>query len=114
MLSIQHKFNNLIRLCDKTEQLLSLNYYHSHTSTLVSIRGEPTPKKEISSLHAHVNLFGSIWWNGFVFHPFYGWLNSEIYCEAVNQALSLNLREQNGYLYISDGISWHRSVQFEE
>ena len=37
-----------------------------------------------------------------------------MYCEAVNQALSGNLRELNGYLYISDGINWHRSAQFKD
>ncbi|CAF0993582.1 unnamed protein product [Rotaria sp. Silwood1] len=77
-------------------------------------RREPTPKKEISSLRAHVNLIGFIWWNGFVFRRFNGWLNSDTYCETVNQALSKNLWELNGYLYVSDGISWHRSAQFNE
>ena len=86
-----------------------------HTQQIVWCkRGEPTPKKEISSLRAHVNLIGFIWWNGFVFRRFHGWLNSETYCEVVNQALSGSLRELNGYSYISDGISWHRSAQFEK
>ncbi|CAF1125788.1 unnamed protein product [Rotaria sordida] len=33
-------------------------------------RGESTPKREISSLRAHVNLIGFIWWNGYVFCRF--------------------------------------------
>ncbi|CAF4884930.1 unnamed protein product, partial [Rotaria sp. Silwood2] len=53
-------------------------------------RGEPTPKKEISSLRAHVNLIGFIWWNGYVFRRFNGWLNSDTYCETVNEILSGN------------------------
>jgi transposase len=77
-------------------------------------RGEPTPKKEISSLRAHVNLIGFIWWNGYVFRRFNGWLNSDTYCETVNEILSGNLRELNGFLYISDRIRWHRSAQFQQ
>ena len=48
------------------------------------------------------------------FVDFNGWLHSETYSEAVNQALSGNLGELNGYSYVSDGTSWHRSAQFEE
>ncbi|CAF1563824.1 unnamed protein product [Rotaria sp. Silwood1] len=76
-------------------------------------RGEPTPKKEISSLRAHVNLIGFIWWDGYVFYRFDNWLNSDTYCDTVNEALSANLRQLNGYLYISDGVRWHRSAQFK-
>lgn len=77
-------------------------------------RGEPTPKKEISSLRAHVGLIGLIWWNGYVFRRYDGWLNSDTYFETVSEMLSGNLRELNGFLYVSDGISWHRSVQFKQ
>ena len=77
-------------------------------------RGEPTPRKEISSLRAHVNLIGFIWWNGYVFRRFDGWLNSDTYFKTVSEMLSGNLRELNGFLYVSDGISWHRSVQFKQ
>ncbi len=52
-------------------------------------RGEPTPKKEISSLRAHVNIIGFIWWNGYIFRRFNGWLNSDTYCETVNASPSL-------------------------
>ena len=60
-------------------------------------RGEPTPKKEISSLRAHVNLIGLIWWNGYIFRRFDGWLNSDTYFETVNEMLSGNLRELDGF-----------------
>ncbi|CAF3958476.1 unnamed protein product [Rotaria sordida] len=76
-------------------------------------RGEPTPRKEISSLRAHVNLIGFIWWDGYVFYRFDNWLNSDTYCDTVNEALSANLRQLNGHLYISDGVRWHRSAQFK-
>jgi hypothetical protein len=36
------------------------------------------------------------------------------YCETVNEILSGNLRELNGFLYVSDGIRWHRSAQFKQ
>ena len=36
--SIQHKSNNLIKLYDRTQQLLALNYDHSHSSTLGNVR----------------------------------------------------------------------------
>ncbi|CAF4452259.1 unnamed protein product [Rotaria sp. Silwood2] len=76
-------------------------------------RGESTPKKEISSLRAHVNLIGFIWWNDYVFRRFDNWLNSDTYCDTVNEALSGNLRKLNGFLFISDGVKWHRSAQFK-
>ncbi|CAF1515077.1 unnamed protein product [Rotaria sp. Silwood1] len=76
-------------------------------------RGESTPKKEISSLRAHVNLIGFIWWNGYVFRRFDNWLNSDTYCDTVNEALSENLRKLNGFLFISDGVKCHRSTQFK-
>ncbi|CAF4088563.1 unnamed protein product [Rotaria sordida] len=60
-------------------------------------RGEPTPTKEISSLRAHVNLIGFIWWNGYVFRRFNNWLNTDSYCEIVNEALSGNLSKLNGF-----------------
>ena len=77
-------------------------------------RGEPTPKHEISSLRAHVNLIGFIWWNGYAFRRFNSWLNSDTYCETVNEVLSGNLRELSGFLYVSDGVKWHRSAQFRQ
>ena len=77
-------------------------------------RGEPTSKKEISSLRVHVNIIGFIWWNGYIFRRFNGWLNSGRYCETVNEVLCENLRELSGFLYISDGIRCHRSVQFQQ
>ena len=54
-------------------------------------RGEPTPKKEISSLRAHVNIIGFIWWNGYNFRRFNGWLNSGTYCETVNEVFMWKL-----------------------
>ncbi|CAF1443286.1 unnamed protein product, partial [Rotaria sordida] len=60
-------------------------------------RGEPTPTKEISSLRAHVNLIGFIWWNGYVFRRFNNWLNTDSYREIVNEALSGNLSKLNGF-----------------
>lgn len=77
-------------------------------------RGEPTPRKTISSLRAHVNLIGFIWWDGYVFYRFNGWLNSDTYCETVDVLLSENLPKLNGYLYVSDGVKWHRSAQFKQ
>ncbi len=76
-------------------------------------RGESTPKKEISTLRAHVNLIGFIWWNGYVFRRFDNWLNSDTYCDTVNEASSENLRKLNGFLFISDGVKWHRGAQFK-
>ncbi|CAF1066025.1 unnamed protein product [Rotaria sordida] len=77
-------------------------------------RGEPTPKKEVSSLRAHVNLIGFIWWTGYIFHRFDNWLNSDTYCDTVNEALSEHLHKFNGFLYISDGVKWHRSTKFKK
>ncbi len=74
-------------------------------------RGEPTSKKEISSLRAHINLIAFIWQNGFVFRRFNTWLNGDKYCDTVNEAFSGNLRQLNGFLYFSDGVKWHRSPQ---
>ena len=106
-----HQHTNIKKYIFEDECYLGLR----HTQQIVWCkRGEPTPKKEISSLQAHFNLIGLIWWNGFIFRRFNDWLNSETYCETVNQALSGDLRELNGYLYISDGINWHRSAQFKE
>ncbi|CAF4022951.1 unnamed protein product [Rotaria sordida] len=73
-------------------------------------RGEPTPKKEVSSLRAHVNLIGFIWWTGYIFHRFDNWLNSDTYCDTVNEALSEHLHKFNGFLYISDGVKWHTQI----
>ncbi|CAF4373017.1 unnamed protein product, partial [Rotaria sp. Silwood2] len=77
-------------------------------------RGEPTPKKTISSLRAHINLIGFIWWDGYIFYRFDQWLNSDSYCETVDLLLSEHLPQLNGYLYVSDGIKWHRSAQFKQ
>ena len=63
---------------------------------------------------AHINLIGFIWWNSYVFHQFDNWLNSDTYCDTFNEALSGNLRKLNGFLYISDGVKWHRSAQFKQ
>jgi hypothetical protein len=77
-------------------------------------RREPTPKKEISLLRAHINLIGFIWWNGFVFRRFNTWLNGDTYRNTVNEALSGHLRQLNGFSYISDGVKWHISPQFQQ
>jgi hypothetical protein len=61
----------------------------------------------------HINLIGFISWNGFVFRRFNTWLNGDTYYDTVNEALSGNLRQSNGFLYISDGVKWHRSSQFQ-
>ena len=36
------------------------------------------------------------------------WLKSD----TVNEALSANIRELNGFFYVSDGVKWYRSAQF--
>ncbi|CAF3871737.1 unnamed protein product [Rotaria sp. Silwood1] len=77
-------------------------------------QGEPTPKKTISSLRAHINLIGFIWWDAYIFYRFNQWLNSDSYCETVDLLLSEHLPQLNGYLYVSDGIKWHRSAQFKQ
>ena len=77
-------------------------------------RGESTPKKEISSLRAHINLIGFIWWNGFVFRRFNNRSNGDTYYNTVNEVLSGHLRELNGFTYISDGVKWHRRSQFQQ
>ncbi len=41
-------------------------------------------------------------------------LHTPVYCETVNEALSGYLRKLNGFLYVSDGFKWHRSVQFQQ
>ncbi|CAF5152708.1 unnamed protein product, partial [Rotaria sp. Silwood1] len=76
-------------------------------------RGESTPRKEISSVRAHINLIGFIWWNGYVFRRFDHWLNGDTYCAAVNEALSEDIEALNGFVYVSDGVKWHRSAQFK-
>ncbi len=48
------------------------------------------------------------------FHRFNTWLNDDTYCDTVNEALSGNLRQLNGFLYISDGVKWHRNFQFQQ
>ena len=40
-------------------------------------------------------------------------MNSDTYCDIVNEALSGDLRKLNGFLYVSDGVKWHRSAQFK-
>ncbi|CAF4219231.1 unnamed protein product [Rotaria sordida] len=101
-------------------ELLSLTNFNTTERTIQRYRlflgyrpRESTPKKEISSLRAHVNLIGFIWWNGYIFRRFDNWLNSDTYCDTVNEALSGNLRKLNGFLFISDGVKWHRSAQFK-
>jgi hypothetical protein len=76
--------------------------------------GEPTPKKEISSLRAHVKLIGFIWWNVYVFRRFDRWLNGDTYADLVNETLSAHIRRLNGFSYVLDGVKWHRSAQFKQ
>ncbi|CAF5131493.1 unnamed protein product, partial [Rotaria sp. Silwood1] len=33
---------------------------------------------------------------------------------TVNEALSENLRQLNGFVYISDEVKWHRSPRFQQ
>jgi hypothetical protein len=75
-------------------------------------RGEAIPRKEISSLRAHINLIGFIWWDGYVFRRFDHWLKSDTYCATVDEALSEDRKALNGFIYVSDGVKWHRSTQF--
>ena len=77
-------------------------------------RGEPTPRKEISSLRAYINLIGFIWWNGYVFCRCNTWLNSDTYCNTVSESLSEHLGQLNGFSYISDAVKWHGSSQFQQ
>ena len=74
--------------------------------------GEATPRKEISSLRAQINLIGFIWWDGYVFRRFDHWLKSDTYCATVNEALSEDIKTLNGFIYVSDGVKWHQSTQF--
>ncbi len=41
------------------------------------------------------------------------WLNGDTYCAAVNEALSEDIEALNGFVYVSDGVKWHRSAQFK-
>jgi transposase len=84
-----------------------------NTSQIVWCKwGEATPRKEILSLRAHINLIGFVWWDGCVFRRFNHWLNGDTYCATVGEALSEDIEALNGFTYVSDGISWHRSTQF--
>ncbi len=49
-----------------------------------------------------------------MFNRFYHWLNSDTYCATVDEALSEEIEALNGFIYVSDGIKWHRSSQFRQ
>ena len=51
-----------------------------------------------------MNLIGFIWWDDYVFYRFDNWLNSDTYCDTVNEALSRNLRKLNGFLFMNSTI----------
>lgn len=48
-----------------------------------------------------------------MFRRFDQWLKSDTYCATVNAALSEDIDSLNGFIYISDGVKWHRSTLFQ-
>jgi len=72
-----------------------------------------TPKKEFSSLEAYINLIVFIWSNGYVFHRFDRWLNSDIYSDTVNEGLFETLQKFNELIYASTEVRNHRNTQLK-
>ncbi|CAF1515995.1 unnamed protein product, partial [Rotaria sp. Silwood1] len=51
-----------------------------NTDKIVWVKhGEPTLTHDISSLRAHVNLWGAVWWNGKMFARYDGYINQTLY-----------------------------------
>ncbi|CAF1434453.1 unnamed protein product [Rotaria sp. Silwood1] len=70
-------------------------------------RGEPTPTHEISSLRAHVNLWGAVWWNGKTFARHDDYINQTLYQHLLASHLGPHVHKCRRYAVAQDKLRSH-------
>ncbi|CAF1173171.1 unnamed protein product [Rotaria sp. Silwood1] len=70
-------------------------------------RGELTPTHEISSLRAHVNLWGAVWWNGKTFARHDDYINQTLYQHLLASHLGPHVHKCRRYAVAQDKLRSH-------